>query len=82
MTIEEGKTVPEAKGEVMRAINIFRYFGGEAARLTGETVPSERDGVFCFTIRKPRGVDKADHAMEFSHRYPRLENRARAADLR
>lgn len=56
MTIEEGKTVPEAKGEVMRAINIFRYFGGEAARLTGETVPSERDGVFCFTIRKPRGV--------------------------
>ena len=56
MTIEEGKTLPEAKGEVMRAINIFRYFGGEGARLTGETVPSERDGVFCFTIRKPRGV--------------------------
>ncbi|HEU5020398.1 MAG TPA: aldehyde dehydrogenase family protein, partial [Bryobacteraceae bacterium] len=45
-----------AKGEVMRTINIFRYFGGEAARLNGETVPSERDGVFCFTIRKPRGV--------------------------
>lgn len=56
MTTEEGKTLPEAKGEVGRAINIFRYFGGEAARLTGETVPSERDGVFCFTIRKPRGV--------------------------
>jgi aldehyde dehydrogenase (NAD+) len=56
MTAEEGKTLPEAKGEVMRTINIFRYFGGEAARLNGETVPSERDGVFCFTIRKPRGV--------------------------
>ncbi|HVW09893.1 MAG TPA: aldehyde dehydrogenase family protein [Bryobacteraceae bacterium] len=56
MTTEEGKTFPEAKGEVMRAINIFRYFGGEGARLNGETVPSERDGVFCFTIRKPRGV--------------------------
>jgi aldehyde dehydrogenase (NAD+) len=56
MTTEEGKTLPEAKGEVMRAINIFRYFGGEAARLNGETVPSEREGVFCFTIRKPRGV--------------------------
>jgi len=56
MTTEEGKTLPEAKGEVMRAINIFRYFGGEAARLSGETVPSERPGVFCFTIRKPRGV--------------------------
>jgi aldehyde dehydrogenase (NAD+) len=56
MTVEEGKTLPEARGEVMRAINIFRFFGGEGARLTGETVPSERDGVFCFTIRKPRGV--------------------------
>jgi aldehyde dehydrogenase (NAD+) len=56
MTMEEGKTLPEAKGEVMRTINIFRYFGGEGARLNGETVPSERDGVFCFTIRKPRGV--------------------------
>ncbi len=56
MTVEEGKTLPEARGETLRAINIFRFFGGEAARLTGETVPSERDGVFCFTIRKPRGV--------------------------
>src|SRR6185436_18138247 len=28
MTREEGKTLPEAKGEVRRAINILRYFGG------------------------------------------------------
>src|SRR5215217_6188421 len=28
MTREEGKTLPEAIGEVTRAINIFRYFGG------------------------------------------------------
>ena len=28
MTREEGKTLPEAIGEVKRAINIFRYFGG------------------------------------------------------
>ncbi len=56
MTREEGKTLPEAKGEVMRAVNIFRYFGGEGARLCGETVPSERDGVFAYTFRKPLGV--------------------------
>src|SRR5262249_36641025 len=29
MTREEGKTLPEAKGEVRRSINIFRYFAGE-----------------------------------------------------
>src|SRR3990172_10865974 len=51
MTREEGKTLPEAKGEVGRAVNIFRYFGGEGARLIGETVPSERDGVFAYTFR-------------------------------
>ena len=56
MTREEGKTLPEAKAEVMRAVNIFRYFGGEGARLCGETVPSERDGVFAYTFRKPLGV--------------------------
>ena len=31
MTREEGKTLPEAKGEVRRSINIFRYFAGEGS---------------------------------------------------
>ncbi|HUQ92312.1 MAG TPA: aldehyde dehydrogenase family protein [Bryobacteraceae bacterium] len=56
MTREEGKTLPEAKGEVRRAINIFRYYGGEGARMPGFLVPSERDRVHMFGIRKPIGV--------------------------
>jgi acyl-CoA reductase-like NAD-dependent aldehyde dehydrogenase len=56
MTREEGKTLPEAKGEVRRAINIFRYFGGEGARMPGMLVPSERDRVHMFAFRKPIGV--------------------------
>jgi acyl-CoA reductase-like NAD-dependent aldehyde dehydrogenase len=56
MTREEGKTLPEAKGEVRRAINIFRYFGGEGSRLDGVMVPSERERVHVFAIRKPIGV--------------------------
>jgi acyl-CoA reductase-like NAD-dependent aldehyde dehydrogenase len=56
MTREEGKTLPESKGEVRRAINIFRYFGGEGARLPGLLVPSERERVHTFAIRKPIGV--------------------------
>jgi acyl-CoA reductase-like NAD-dependent aldehyde dehydrogenase len=56
MTREEGKTLPEAKGEVRRTINIFRYFGGEGSRLDGMLVPSERDRVHMFAIRKPIGV--------------------------
>lgn len=56
MTREEGKTVPESKGEVKRAINIFRYFGGEGARLFGYQIPSERPNVFCYTMRKALGI--------------------------
>ncbi len=56
MTREEGKTLPEAKGEVRRSINIFRYFAGEGSRLNGLLVPSERDRVHMFAIRKPIGV--------------------------
>lgn len=56
MTREEGKTLPESKGEVRRAINILRYFGGEGSRLNGLLVPSERDRVHMFALRKPIGV--------------------------
>ena len=56
MTREEGKTLPEAKGEVRRAINIFRYFAGEGSRLPGFLVPSERERVHMFAIRKAIGV--------------------------
>ncbi len=56
MTREEGKTLPEAKGEVKRAINIMRYFGGEGPRQFSYQIPSERENVFCYTLRKPLGV--------------------------
>ncbi len=56
MTREEGKTLAEAKGEVRRSINIFRYFGGEGARMPGAMVPSERERVAMFAVRKPLGV--------------------------
>jgi len=56
MTREEGKTLPEAKGEVRRSINIFRYFAGEGSRIAGVLAPSERDRVHMFAVRKPIGV--------------------------
>ncbi|HKN83345.1 MAG TPA: aldehyde dehydrogenase family protein, partial [Pyrinomonadaceae bacterium] len=56
MTREEGKTLPEAIGELKRAINIFRYFAGEGSRQFTYQAPSERENVLCYTIRKPLGV--------------------------
>ncbi len=53
---EEGKTLPEGLGEVIRAGNIFKYFAGEAVRLSGEHIDSVRPGVEIDVLRQPVGV--------------------------
>jgi aldehyde dehydrogenase (NAD+) len=53
---EEGKTLPEATGEVMRAGQIFKFFAGEAIRFGGEKLPSVRPGVEVDVTREPIGV--------------------------
>src|SRR5881275_1865407 len=53
---EEGKTSPEAIGEVARAGNIFKFFAGEALRTNGDAVPSVRPGIGVEVTREPVGV--------------------------
>ena len=53
---EEGKTRPEAIGEVARAGQIFKFFAGECLRLAGESIPSVRPGIGVEITREPIGV--------------------------
>lgn len=53
---EEGKTLPEGIGETVRAGHIFKFFAGEALRLSGEKLPSVRPGVEVEITREPIGV--------------------------
>ena len=53
---EEGKTLPEAIGEVGRAAQIFDFFAGEALRIPGEKFASVRPGVDIEVTREPVGV--------------------------
>ncbi len=53
---EEGKTLPEAVGEVARAGQIFRFFAGEVVRASGEHLPSVRPGIEVDITREPVGV--------------------------
>ena len=53
---EEGKTLPEAIGEVTRAGHIFKFFAGECLRMAGDTLPSIRPGVGVDVSREPVGV--------------------------
>ena len=53
---EEGKTLPEGIGEVMRAGRILKYFAGEALRRHGQTLDSTRSSIDVATYREPVGV--------------------------
>jgi acyl-CoA reductase-like NAD-dependent aldehyde dehydrogenase len=53
---EEGKTLPEAIGEVGRAAAIFKFFAGEALRQSGDVLASVRPGVGVEVTREPIGV--------------------------
>src|SRR5665647_866711 len=56
VTLEQGKALGEAMGEVSRAAAEARYMAGEASRPLGQTFPIERPGFTCHTILEPLGV--------------------------
>jgi aldehyde dehydrogenase (NAD+) len=53
---EEGKTLPEGVGEVVRAGQIFLFFSGEALRVAGDKLASVRPGVDVEVTREAVGV--------------------------
>jgi len=56
VTLEQGKALGEALGEVSRAVVEARYMAGEASRPGGQTYPSERASFSCQTVAEPLGV--------------------------
>ncbi len=53
---EEGKTLPEGKGEVYRAGQFFTYYAAQVLRQMGEVCDSVRPGVEVLVTREPMGV--------------------------
>ena len=53
---EEGKTLPEGIGEVVRSGQQFQYYAASALRQFGENIASTRDGVSVEMTREPVGV--------------------------
>ncbi len=56
LTKEEGKNLNEARGEVMKAINVLEFTASESRRATGKVIPSEMPNTFIYTTRAPMGV--------------------------
>ncbi|MEZ9579022.1 MULTISPECIES: NAD-dependent succinate-semialdehyde dehydrogenase [unclassified Vibrio] len=56
MTIEQGKPLAEATGEVMYGASFIEWFAEEAKRTYGDSIPSTVAGKRLVTIKQPIGV--------------------------
>lgn len=56
LTMENGKVIEEARGEVQEGIDMAFYMAGEGRRLFGQTTPAELKDKFAMSVRAPIGV--------------------------
>ena len=56
MTAEQGKPLAEAKGEIQYAASFLEWFGEEAKRVYGDTIPSPAGDKRLVVVKEPVGV--------------------------
>lgn len=56
MTLEQGKPLTEAKGEVVYGASFIKWFAEEAKRTYGDTIPTPAAGKRLMTTKQPIGV--------------------------
>ena len=56
MTAEQGKPLSESRGEIAYAAAFLEWFGEEAKRIYGETIPAHLPNARIMVIRQPIGV--------------------------
>ncbi len=56
LTLEQGKSLNEAKGEIEAVASVFEFYSGESIRILGEVYPATKPDQRCITIKQPLGV--------------------------
>ncbi|MCO4785723.1 NAD-dependent succinate-semialdehyde dehydrogenase [Marinomonas atlantica] len=56
MTLEQGKPLAEAKGEILYGASFIDWFADEARRIYGDVIPTFAEGKRVLTIKQPVGV--------------------------
>lgn len=59
MTLEQGKPLAEAKGEILYAASFVEWFGEEAKRLYGDVIPGPQSNKRVLVMKQPVGVTAA-----------------------
>jgi succinate-semialdehyde dehydrogenase/glutarate-semialdehyde dehydrogenase len=55
MTMEQGKTLAEAKGEILNGADTIDWFAEEARRAYGRVIPARSEGVYQLVVKEPVG---------------------------
>src|ERR1700735_483051 len=55
LTMEQGKPLGEAKGEVLAAADVIDWFAEEARRPYGRVLPARAEGVYQLVVKEPVG---------------------------
>ena len=56
LTLEQGKPLSEAKGEISYGASFIEWFAEEARRINGETIPGHHSDKRILVLRQPAGV--------------------------
>jgi len=59
MTLEQGKPLAEARGEIIYAASFIEWFAEEARRIYGDTIPGHQADKRLIVIKQPIGVTAA-----------------------
>ena len=55
LTMEQGKPLPEAKGEVLAGADVIDWFAEEARRTYGRVIPARAEGIYQLVVKEPVG---------------------------
>jgi len=56
LTAEQGKPIPEARGEILYGAAFFEWYAEESKRVYGETIPAPSNDQRLLVLRQPIGV--------------------------
>ena len=74
---EHGKTIPDAKGDILRGVEVVEFALGIPQMMKGEYTEGAGPGIDIYSMRQPLGRRRRHHAVQFSGDDPDVEIRAR-----
>ena len=75
ITAENGKALPDARGEVLYSAEFFRWYAEEAVRIRGDIQVAPGGANKIIVLHQPVGVARPGHPVELPGRHGRAQDR-------